>query len=52
MNIIPKLEMALQKIDITNTEQFDYLEIFDWLEMINTNVICQALVKSFFPRVS
>lgn len=50
MNIVPKLERALQVIDINNTDQFEYLEIFEWLEMISPEVIGQLLVTHFFPR--
>ncbi|KAF7632896.1 G-patch domain-containing protein [Meloidogyne graminicola] len=48
MNIIPKLSRYIQNIDITNTEQFEYIELFDWLELINIDVIAQILAKNFF----
>jgi len=51
MNIIPKLSRFLQNIDLSNTEQFEYIELFDWLEMVNVDVIAQILAKNFFPRV-
>lgn len=66
-SIVPKFEFALHSIDINTIEQFVtlkiyfllsfliifkvYLEIFDWIGMINENVICQILIKHFFPRV-
>uniref|UniRef100_A0A915N1M8 G-patch domain-containing protein n=1 Tax=Meloidogyne javanica TaxID=6303 RepID=A0A915N1M8_MELJA len=52
MNIIPKLSRVLQNIDLSNTEQFEYIELFDWLEMVNVDVIAQILAKNFFPRYS
>jgi len=51
MNILPKLSRFLQNIDLSNTEQFEYIELFDWLEMVNVDVIAQILTKNFFPRV-
>uniref|UniRef100_A0A914KN32 G-patch domain-containing protein n=1 Tax=Meloidogyne incognita TaxID=6306 RepID=A0A914KN32_MELIC len=52
MNILPKLSRFLQNIDLSNTEQFEYIELFDWLEMVNVDVIAQILTKNFFPRYS
>uniref|UniRef100_A0A1I8B7U2 G-patch domain-containing protein n=1 Tax=Meloidogyne hapla TaxID=6305 RepID=A0A1I8B7U2_MELHA len=52
MNIIPKLSRFLQNIDLSTTEQFEYIELFDWLEMVNVDVIAQILAKNFFPRYS
>uniref|UniRef100_A0A915E515 G-patch domain-containing protein n=1 Tax=Ditylenchus dipsaci TaxID=166011 RepID=A0A915E515_9BILA len=49
-NIVPKLERALQTIDVNTTEQFNYLELFKWTELINVDVICQMMTRHFFPR--
>lgn len=51
MNIIPKLEKALQTIDLNTTENFEYLEIFDWVDLVNVEIIAKILTTSFFPRV-
>ncbi|KAI1709720.1 GC-rich sequence DNA-binding factor-like protein domain-containing protein [Ditylenchus destructor] len=50
MNIVPKLERALQTMNINTTAEFEYIELFDWMEMIHVDVICQMMIKSFFPR--
>jgi len=50
MNIVPKLERALQSIDINTTEQFEYLEFFRWTELINNDIVTHILVNNFFPR--
>jgi len=51
MNIVPKLERALQAITLQTTEQFACLELFGWMELLGPDVVCQMLVKFFFPRL-
>uniref|UniRef100_A0A183CHX8 GCFC domain-containing protein n=1 Tax=Globodera pallida TaxID=36090 RepID=A0A183CHX8_GLOPA len=50
MHILPKLEKALQSVDLSSTDHFDRFEIFDWLDFIGGEPIGKVLANSFFPR--
>jgi len=53
MNIVPKLERFLAEMDLDPTRNKEYLEFYavlNWLELISIDIICQILVKNFFPR--
>ncbi|KAL3077180.1 hypothetical protein niasHS_013169 [Heterodera schachtii] len=50
MNILPKLEKALQSIDLISTDYFDQLELFDWMDFVGGEPIGKILANAFFPR--
>lgn len=53
MNIIPKLEKALQGMIYDPTKNHHYDEFYaalDWIELIGAEGIASVLVRSFFPK--
>ncbi|KAK6103807.1 GC-rich sequence DNA-binding factor-like family protein [Brugia pahangi] len=53
MNIIPKLEKALQEMIYDPTKNHRYDEFYaalDWTELIGAEGIAAVLVRSFFPK--
>ncbi|VDK67133.1 unnamed protein product [Litomosoides sigmodontis] len=53
MNIIPKLEKALEEMIYDPTKNHRYDEFYatlDWVEMIGTEGIAAVLVRNFFPK--
>uniref|UniRef100_A0AC35F2R7 G-patch domain-containing protein n=1 Tax=Panagrolaimus sp. PS1159 TaxID=55785 RepID=A0AC35F2R7_9BILA len=53
INIVPKLEQALSMMNLNPLENNEFPEfqaVLNWIELIGSDIICQILMKCFFPK--